>query len=127
MKYNPLSISTFLGAKDFEKSRRFYSELSYKEIKINPKMSYFRIKDSLGFYLQDYYVKDWVANSMMFLEVDDIDFCHNELLIKDLPSRYEHVKITEIKTEPWAKVFNLFDPSGILWQIASFANKPPTS
>ena len=34
-------------------------------------MSYFRIFGDLGFYLQNYYIKDWVNNSMIFLEVRD--------------------------------------------------------
>ena len=54
------SIRTFIGSKDFLESRTFYARLGFEEISISPKMSYFKANESLGFYLQDAYVKDWV-------------------------------------------------------------------
>jgi len=41
-------------------------------------MSYFSA-DKLGFYLQNAYVKDWVDNSMIFLEVDNVARYYKEL------------------------------------------------
>jgi len=66
------SIRTFIGAKDFTESRQFYSDIGFTEHVIDAKMSYFTVNNSLGFYLQDYYVKDWINNSMVFLEVDSV-------------------------------------------------------
>jgi len=47
------------------------------------------VNENLGFYLQDYYVKKWCNNSMVFLEVDDIDECWDELHGKGLQDKYK--------------------------------------
>lgn len=120
MNYQSKSIRTFIGAKNYEESRAFYRELGFEEIIIDPKMSYFRVNDQLGFYLQDYYVKDWVDNSMIFLEVDDVDTCAKELLSKGLHEKYKHVRFTEIKEYDWGREIFMHDPSGVLWHFGEF-------
>jgi len=122
MNYKPKAIRTFLGSKNFQESRQFYKELSYNENVIDPKISYFQINDSLGFYLQDYYVKEWVENSMVFLEVEDLQSCHQELQAKNLTANYKNIKITKIINEEWGREFHLIDPAGILWHFAEFGN-----
>ncbi len=72
MKQEIKAIRTFIGAKDYETSKSFYRDLGFQEKFLFEKMSLFKI-ENFGFYLQDYYVKDWVDNSMMLLEVDDLD------------------------------------------------------
>ena len=67
------SIRSFIGASNYEQSKEFYRELGFEVSDISSKMCYINIADEIGFYLQDYYVKDWVNNSMLFLEVDDLD------------------------------------------------------
>ena len=67
------SIRAFIGAQNFEESRRFYKEIGFEESTISNNMSYIRVTDKLGFYLQNAYVKDWIDNSMIFLEVDDVN------------------------------------------------------
>ncbi|MFT6810086.1 MAG: hypothetical protein ACJA01_003329 [Saprospiraceae bacterium] len=88
MKSTSKSIRTFIGAMNYNESREFYTLLGFEEVNLGPKMSYFRISDSLGFYLQDAYVKDWVNNSMIFLEVDDLDVFQKELLSLNLPNQF---------------------------------------
>ncbi len=83
-------------------------------------MSYFKIFESLGFYLQDYYVEDWVNNSMIFLEVDSVEYYWNELQGLKLRYRYKDVKLSEIKEEDWGKECFLHDPSGTLWHFGQF-------
>jgi len=80
MNPNTKSIRTFIGAKDFQSSRAFYKRIGFKESVIGTKFSYFYLEGNIGFYLQDYYVKKWVQNSMIFLEVDDIEVCEKDLL-----------------------------------------------
>ena len=72
MEYKPKSIRAFIGAKDFDKSRQFYTDLGFQEVAISEDMSLFKTSD-FGFYLQKYYIKDWVDNSMIFLEVEDLE------------------------------------------------------
>ncbi|MFT3911661.1 MAG: glyoxalase [Ferruginibacter sp.] len=118
MKHKPISIRPFIGAANFEVSRSFYRDLGFTE-SILPGMSYFQT-EGFGFYLQDAYVKDWVDNTMIFLEVDNVDRYWNELLALDLPAKYERVKLTPIHKYDWGKECFLHDPSGILWHFGEF-------
>jgi len=120
MKYNAKSIRTFIGAKNYEESRTFYKELGFEEVVIFNNMCLFKVNENLAFYLQDYYVKKWCNNSMIFLEVDDIDECLNELFSKGLQDKYKYVRFTEIKEFEWGREFFMHDPSGILWHFGQF-------
>jgi len=119
MKHKTTSIRPFLGSKDFELSRRFYRDLGCTEMTVAPNMSYFIIGD-LGFYLQDAYVKDWVDNTMIFLEVENVQYYWDELVKLDLHNQYENVRLTPIKELDWGRECFLHDPSGILWHFGEF-------
>lgn len=119
MKQKAFSIRPFIGAKDFEISRNFYRDLGFEESILSYNMSYFK-SQGLGFYLQDAYVKDWVDNTMIFIEVEDVDQYWNELLALDLTAKYKNVKLTSIKKYDWGKECFLHDPSGILWHFGQF-------
>lgn len=71
MEHQALSIRPFIGAADFEISSAFYRDLGFQEVKLSPEMSLFKSGD-YGFYLQNAFVKDWVDNTMVFLEVADV-------------------------------------------------------
>ncbi|MEO6168301.1 MAG: glyoxalase [Chitinophagales bacterium] len=120
MKHNAKSIRAFIGAKDFEVSRKFYSDLGFHENVLSPNMSYFNT-EKFGFYLQDAYVKDWIDNTMIFLEVDDVSRYWNELSALDLTTKYENVKLVPICKYDWGKECFLHDPSGILWHFGEFS------
>jgi catechol 2,3-dioxygenase-like lactoylglutathione lyase family enzyme len=119
MKHSAKSIRPFIGAKNFEQSRSFYRDLGFQENVLSQSMSYFKTEE-LGFYLQDAYVRDWIDNSMIFLEVDDVDRYWNELLTLDLATKYKGVKLTPIRIHDWGKECFLHDPSGILWHFGEF-------
>jgi catechol 2,3-dioxygenase-like lactoylglutathione lyase family enzyme len=120
MQYNAKSIRTFIGAKDFDESRTFYAELGFEEDVLSGEMSRFKVNESLSFYLQDYYVKKWCNNSMVFLEVDNIDVCWRELNGKRLQDKYKYVRFTEINEFEWGREFFMHDPSGVLWHFGQF-------
>ena len=119
MEHKAISIRPFIGAINFEISRGFYHDLGFQESILAPNMSYFRT-EGLGFYLQDAYVQDWIDNSMIFLEVDDVHRYWNELLALNLTAKYQHVKLTPIRELDWGKECFLHDPSGILWHFGEF-------
>ncbi|HTF28321.1 MAG TPA: hypothetical protein VK625_05710 [Flavitalea sp.] len=96
MERKARSIRPFIGAKDFELSRRFYRDLGFQETILFNNMSLFKTEE-LGFYLQDAYVRDWIDNTMIFLEVEDVGKYWNELLALGLTAKYETVKLTPIK------------------------------
>jgi len=122
MKHKAKSIRPFIGAKDFERSRSFYRDLGFQESVLDNSMSYFKT-EGLGFYLQNAFVEDWINNSMIFMEVDDVKRFWNELSALGLNSKYENVKLTPIREHVWGRECYLHDPSGILWHFGEFKTK----
>lgn len=114
------SVRTFIGAKNFEESRGFYIDLGFTEIQLSSNLSVFKINNKLSFYLQKAYVKDWIDNSMLFLEVEDIEKYLSEIKGKNLTQKYSKVRLSEIVDNDWGREFFLHDPSGILWHIGCF-------
>lgn len=119
MLHNAASIRPFIGAKDFELSRNFYRHLGFEEKTLGPDMSLFKIGE-LGFYLQNAYVQDWIDNTMVFLEVDDVGRYWNELSALDLTAKYNTAKLTPVRDEVWGRECFLHDPSGVLWHFGQF-------
>ena len=122
MEHKAKSIRPFIGAKDYDLSRNFYRDLGFKEIVLSSDMCYFSTQE-FGFYLQNAYVKDWVDNTMVFMEVDDVERFWNELSELELTSKYENVKLTPIRELDWGKECFVHDPSGILWHFGEFNTK----
>ena len=122
MDYQIKSIRPFIGAKNYELSRNFYSDLGFKENILSAEMSYFDM-NGFGFYLQNAYVKDWVENTMIFMEVDDVKIFWDKLLELELTSKYENIKLVPIRELDWGKECFLHDPSGILWHFGEFKTK----
>lgn len=121
MKHNAKSIRPFIGAKDFNVSRSFYKDLGFEESILTHNLSYFKT-DGMGFYLQDAYVRDWIDNTMIFLEVDDVSRYWHELSALDLTTRYKNVRLVPIRELDWGRECFLHDPSGILWHFGEFRN-----
>lgn len=125
MEHNAKSIRPFIGAKNFEISRNFYWDMGFQERVISVDMSLF-ITEGLGFYLQDAYVKDWIDNTMVFMEVDDVERHWNNLLMLNLTQKYEGVRLTPIRNYDWGRECFVHDPSGILWHFGEFVNSTLT-
>jgi catechol 2,3-dioxygenase-like lactoylglutathione lyase family enzyme len=123
MNHTAKSIRAFIGAENFEESRQFYRDLGFEETVLFKNMSLFRVSDNLGFYLQDAYVKDWIDNSMIFLEVDDVDRYWNELQSLGLDKKYKKVRLTSIKDYDWGRECFMHDPSGVLWHFGEFIKR----
>lgn len=119
MNHKSISIRPFLGAKDFEESRSFYRDLGFRESIVSANMSLFETGHT-GFYLQRAYVKDWIENTMVFLEVDDVHRYWDELQALNLADKYPAVRLIPISKYDWGSECFLHDPSGILWHFGQF-------
>ena len=119
MNHKAKSIRPFIGAKEYNISRSFYRDLGFTETVLAPNFSVFK-SGALAFYLQDAYVKDWIDNSQIFMEVEDVDRFYNELKSLDLPGKYDHVRLTPIRDNDWGRECFLHDPCGILWHFGEF-------
>jgi len=119
MKSEITSIRPFIGAKDYAVSRAFYRELGFTENVIDGKLSVFH-KDKISFYLQDYYHKDWIENTMLFLEVTDVQEQYQFLKDAKLDEKYPGVRLMAIKKETWGEECFLIDPAGVLLHFGLF-------
>lgn len=114
------SIRTFVGAKDFAESCRFYEALEF-EVFIHAKgFAVVTVSPGIVFYLQEYYVKDWCENSMLFLEVEDLPAYFERISALDLPSNFPGVRVMPIKHQDWGSEFFIIEPAGVLWHIGCF-------
>lgn len=119
MEHQAKSIRPFIGSKNFELSASFYRDLGFQETVVAHNLSVFKT-GGLVFYLQDAYVKDWVDNTMIFLEVEDVARFWDQLLALNLTDKYQDVKLTPIREQSWGRECFLHDPSGILWHFGEF-------
>lgn len=119
MNYQTLSIRPFIGAENFELSRNFYRHIGFREVVLGEQLSLFEL-GKFGFYLQNAYVKDWIDNTMVFMEVEYLDRLFEDFSLLELPKKYLNVKLVPIKTQAWGREFFLHDPSGILWHFGNF-------
>jgi catechol 2,3-dioxygenase-like lactoylglutathione lyase family enzyme len=122
MQHSSRSIRPFIGSRNFEVSRNFYRDLGFEEVVISPDMSLFRT-ENIGFYLQDAFVQDWIDNTMIFLEVNNVQNTWDELVSLNLPAKYENVRLTPIRVEHWGRECFVHDPSGVLWHFGEFFNQ----
>ena len=119
MAFKAKSIRPFIGAKNYAVSRQFYQDLGFEESVISANMSYFHT-EGFGFYLQDAYVKDWIDNTMIFMEVEDVKGFWDALQALELPAKYADVKLVPIRELDWGRECFLHDPSGVLWHFGAF-------
>ena len=119
MNATPLSIRPFIGAKDFRLSASFYSDIGFEKVVISENLFLFK-KEPVAFYLQDAFVKDWIDNTMIFIEVADADQYRQSLDSLQLPAKYPGTRLSTVKQFDWGKECYLHDPSGILWHFGEF-------
>lgn len=107
----------FLPAKDFELSKRFYEALGFEKV-LDDEVAIFHVASG-GFVLQRHYQKDWAANSMMQLMVDDLDAWWEHIRRLDLPARFGVKPPAAPALQPWGlRIAYVVDPSGVLWHVA---------
>lgn len=119
MEFKIRSLRSFIGSVDFEVSRSFYKELGFEETVLSEGFSVFQ-RDGLSFYLQNYNVKEWLENSMLFIEVTDVAACYEWLQELRLDQKYPGVRLMPIKKEGWGEECFLIDPAGVLLHFGQF-------
>lgn len=119
MEYKALSIRPFIGATDFEESKAFYHDLGFAEVALSSGLSLFK-KADCAFYLQNAFNRDWIDNTMVFLEVEDVQSFRDKLVALDLPAKYKNVRLTPMRVDHWGRECFVHDPSGVLWHFGEF-------
>lgn len=119
MQLQSLSTRPFIGSKDFVISKAFYQQMGFELRQVGPGLC-LCTNQQVAFYLQEAYVRDWVDNTMLFIQVQDVHQCYKDLAALELDQTFEQVRLTPVREESWGSVCFLHDPSGILWQFGTF-------
>lgn len=122
MNSSAKAIIPFLGSKDFQESCAFYELLGFEVKLISKGFARTYINGKISFYLQGAYSKEWCENTMVFLEVEDLENQLETILKLDLPEKFPGVKLSQIKKNDWGDEFFLHDPAGILWHFGFFTS-----
>jgi uncharacterized glyoxalase superfamily protein PhnB len=120
-----VEIKTFVPAKDFDLSKRFYQDVAFDLAWSDEHLAYCR-HGSSSFLLQNFYNEVHASNFMMHLLVEDVDAWWRQVQDQGLPTKYG------VHAEPPAdrgsmRDFLLLDPTGVLWRVGQNLAKAGTS
>jgi catechol 2,3-dioxygenase-like lactoylglutathione lyase family enzyme len=111
-----IEIKAFVPAKDFELSKRFYSDLGFTVKWASDDLAYVHAGNS-SFLLQKFYVKEFADNLMMHLLVEDVGTWWRHVESQRIGEKYG-VRINPPEDRPWGmRDFTVDDPTGVLWRI----------
>ena len=111
-----VEIKAFVPAKDFEKSKRFYSDLGFTIAWSSDDLAYLHAGDS-SFLLQRFYVKEHASNFMMHMLVEDVEAWWRHVESQQLAKKYA-VRVNPPEDRSWGiRDFTIDDPTGVLWRI----------
>jgi hypothetical protein len=113
---NTIEIKTFLPARDFDLSKRFYEALGFTVPWSDDTLAYVH-HGNCSFLLQKFYVPEHAQNFQMHLLVENADDWWRHLDEQKIAQTFG-VEIGTPEDRPWMlRDFTLFDPSGVLWRI----------
>ena len=120
-----VEIKTFVPAKDFNLSKRFYQDVAFDLAWSDEHLAYCR-HGSSSFLLQNFYNEVHASNFMMHLLVEDVDAWWRQVQDQGLPTKYG------VHAEPPAdrgsmRDFLLLDPTGVSWRVGQNLAKAGTS
>lgn len=111
-----IEIKAFVPARDFELSKRFYSDLGFTVAYSSEDLAYLHAGNA-SFLLQKFYKQEHAENFMMHLLVADVEQWWRHVQSARLVERYG-VRAVPPADRPWAiRDFVLADPTGVLWRI----------
>ena len=111
-----VEIKAFVPARDFELSKKFYSDVGFDLKWSSDQLAYFA-SGPASFLLQNFYVKEHADNFLMHILVESADDWWESLQKGEIASKYK-VSIASPEDREWGmRDFTMFDPSGVLWRI----------
>jgi hypothetical protein len=113
-------VRAFVPAKDFAISKAFYTALGWKLTEITEKLALIELAE-WRFYLQDYYVKEWAENFVIFISVEDAQAWHDHASAALKERSYLDARVWPPKAEEWGALTTYaIDPSGVLIHFAQW-------
>jgi hypothetical protein len=113
------SMRPAVPSKNYAESQRFYRVVGFQPTTLGPTLTEMRLGQH-SFLLQNFYKPELAHNFVMHLQVGNVDEWWEHIQALALEANFEVRSPIAPKLESWGlKVTYLFDPSGVLWQIAS--------
>lgn len=112
-----VSLSPFVpSGKDYEASRRLFSELGFEELWENEGYAGFK-SGGARFILQKFDDEAFARNLMIRIDVANLDAWWKAVSAKDLEGGYPGFRINPPKAFPWAREVNFIDLAGVCWHV----------
>jgi hypothetical protein len=112
-----LSLLPFVpSGKDYDASRRLFSDLGFEESWESGGYAGFRNGDA-QFILQKFDDEAFARNFMVRLNVMDLDVWWQSVSQKQLETIYPGFRITPPVQQPWGREVNFIDLAGVCWHV----------
>lgn len=123
MSMETIEIKAFVPAKDFDLSKRFYSDLGFTIPWCSDDLAYLHAGNA-SFLLRNYYQKQHAENFRMHMLVSDVEAWWQRILSEQLVERYG-VRANPPDDREWRiRDFVLVDPCGVTWRIGQNIGGP---
>jgi hypothetical protein len=120
---NVTDMRPFIGALDYALSREFYVALGW-QVEYDDGNIALLANGAHRFYLQHYYAKEWVENTMLHMTVADARACHEQVKALLESGGFGTARVAAPKVEPYgALVTHVWDPAGVLLHLAQWLPK----
>jgi len=122
MNLTATDIKTFVPAKNFQESLRFYKALGWQVnfVADDESLAILELANT-RFYLQNYYNKEWADNFMLHITVDDVESWHQHASTQITSGEFKTARVKKPQEEPYgALVTYVWDPCGVLLHFAQF-------
>lgn len=114
-------IRTFVPARDFALSKRFYAALGWHTEDVGPGLALVRLNPGQNFYLQDYYVKEVAENCMLHVTVADAQAWHAHAASALAGGDFPGARVQPPARQAYgASVVFLHDPCGVLIHLCEW-------
>ncbi len=112
-----LSTGIWLPCLDQAASERFYSGLCGPPVERAGGFVMFRLAETV-LWLQDFYVKDWAENMVLYVRVEDADAWHQRL--ESMRGQFPDLRVEGPVDQDWGqRVVTAWDPAGVLLHFAA--------
>jgi len=118
MKQSVLDVKPFIGSKEFTQSRDFYVAMGWTLVFDNSELARLELEGH-GFYLQNYYQKQWCDNTMLHIAVENAQYWYEHVTKLLDTGLYGNSRVRKpTKQDSGEFVTFVWDPAGILLQFA---------
>lgn len=111
-------VALWIPCRDQAASERFYTALCGDPVERAGGFVMYRLADT-ALWLQDFHVREWAENTVLWIGVDDADAWHRHL-VEMRGGAFPDLRIDGPVDQPWGdRVVTTWDPAGVLLHFAS--------